>query len=161
MAKTEQLQIRVTPEQKAALQGQAVAAGQDVSAYVLGRLLPPPQNRFNSLLVSLSGRDTSYTLAELNDLLTACPPMLFHELVADANSMPADQFLANYVAAMTEQAAALKGVEPPEWTQSVAPLAKPHFATKMRSLRMHLLVSAPVPFKRRNIFVDSSIGARV
>ncbi len=161
MAKTEQLQIRLTPEQKVALQHQAAAAGQDVSAYVLGRLLPTADQRFSALLTAMSGNDPRYALAELNDLLTACPPVLFRELVSDATCLPVDPYLRNYVAAMTEQAAALKNVHPPEWTQTVTPLSTPHFATPMRSLRMHLLVSAPVPFKRRNIFVDSSIGARV
>jgi hypothetical protein len=41
------------------------------------------------------------------------------------------------------------------------PLAEPYFATSLKSLREHLLVAAPIPFKRRNIFVDASVGARV
>jgi hypothetical protein len=55
----------------------------------------------------------------------------------------------------------MKGVTPPTWAGSVEPLDRPHFATPLRSLRLHLLRASPVPFKRRNIFVDSSVGARV
>ncbi len=32
---------------------------------------------------------------------------------------------------------------------------------KLAGLRLHLLRESPVPFKRRNIFIDSSIGDRV
>ncbi len=69
--------------------------------------------------------------------------------------------MRNYVAALVEQAARLKEVAPPDWVRHVVPLGQPHFATPLKSLRMHLLTSAPVRFKRRNIFVDSGIGARV
>jgi len=69
--------------------------------------------------------------------------------------------LGNYVAAMVEQAAAQKNVLPPKWVRDVAPLDQPFFASELASLRLHLLCSSPVPFKRRNIFVDSSIGARI
>lgn len=87
--------------------------------------------------------------------------MLFADAVAESAIAPLSPYLQNYVAAMVEQAAALKGVFPPEWTQRVTPLTEPHFVTAMVSLRLHLLRSSPVPFKRRNIFVDSAIGARV
>jgi hypothetical protein len=62
---------------------------------------------------------------------------------------------------MVEQAADQKHVAPPAWVRDVAPLDAPHFATRLKSLRQHLLRSAPVPFKRRNIFVDAGVGARV
>jgi hypothetical protein len=36
----------------------------------------------------------------------------------------------------------------------------PFFATRLKSLRPHLLRTTPVAFRRRNIFADSTIGAR-
>lgn len=159
--KTQHLQIRVTPDQKAALQRQAAAAGYDLSGYVLARLVPAPRHRFADLVETLASADHRFVLAELNDFLTDCPPMLFPDAVAVAPIGTLTPYLQNYVAAMVEQAATLKGVSPPEWTRSVPPLAAPHFVTPMASLRLHLLRSAPVPFKRRNIFVDSAIGSRV
>ncbi|MEP6766106.1 MAG: hypothetical protein ABJB66_17460 [Gemmatimonadaceae bacterium] len=161
VAKTQHLQIRVTPDQKAALQRQASAAGYDVSSYILTRLLPDRRNRFLELLVALEAAEHRFALAELNDFLTECPPMLFRQAVAEAHVATLMPYLQNYVAAMVEQAAATKGVSPPDWTQRVMPLAAPHFVTPMVSLRLYLLRSSPVPFKRRNIFVDSGIGARV
>ncbi len=62
---------------------------------------------------------------------------------------------------MVERAAQAKRVAPPEWVRGIVPLDTPHFMTPMVSLRLHLLRSSPVPFKRRNIFVDSGIGTRV
>jgi hypothetical protein len=159
--KTQQLQIRVTPDQKAALQRQAADAGHDLSSYVLARLIPDRRNEFVELLAALDTGEYRFVLAGLNDFLTDCPPVLFGDAVAQAPIAHLGPYLQNYVAAMVEQAAALKGVAPPDWTRHVAPLAEPHFITPLASLRLHLLRSAPVPFKRRNIFVDSAIGARV
>ena len=65
-AKTEQLQIRVTPRQKAALKRQAHAAGLDVSSYVLARVLPSSDSRAASILHALAeATDQSFALAEL------------------------------------------------------------------------------------------------
>jgi len=159
--KTEQLQIRVSKDQKAALQAQAKAAGQDVSSFVLARALPEGNARFRALLEAMTAGDHRFALAELNDLLTGCAPATFADTVLDASLVGLDPYLQNYVAALVEQAANQKGVQPPPWTARVEPLGAPHFVTPLRSLRLHLLRSAPVPFKRRNIFVDSAIGARV
>lgn len=70
-------------------------------------------------------------------------------------------FLQNYVAAMVEQAAHKKSLAPPDWVRDIEPLSVPWFATPLSSLRMHLLRAAPVPFKRRNLFVDAAVGGRV
>jgi hypothetical protein len=161
-SKTQQLQIRVSPRQKTALKRQAAAAGRDVSSYVLSRLVPPEQDRFTEILRALeSDPDHRFALADLNDFLQACAPIAFSDAVARAGPGRLSPFLRNYVAAMVEQAAEQKGIAPPEWVEEVAPLETPWFATSLTSLRLHLLRSAPVPFKRRNLFVDSSVGARV
>ena len=160
--KTQQLQIRVTPQQKLALRRLARTAGLGVSAYVLSRLVPDQHERFEAILRSLdSADDHRYALAELNDFLTACPPLVFADAVALADLGDLGEYLRNYVAAMVEQAAGAKHVAPPDWTRRVAPLATPHFVTPIKSLRMHLLRSAPVAFKRRNIFIDAAVGDRV
>jgi hypothetical protein len=158
--KSAQLQIRVTPRQKALLKRQAVAAGQELSAYVLARVLPPAEGRFDRLVAGLGSEDPRFVLAELHDFLAACPPMMFADDLANPPPDGLPAWLLNYLAAMVETAAMRKGLVPPAWTRRIAPLATPHFATPLASLRLHLLRSAPVAFKRRNIFVDSTIGAR-
>ena len=161
-AKTQQLQIRIAPAQKAALRRLARAAGLDVSSYVLVRLLPPEQGRFTGLLRRMGEEaDRRFALAELHDLLRSCAPAQFSEAVAVADLRDLPVWLQNYVAAMVEQAAEQKGLAPPVWVGNVTPLDDPHFATPLRSLRLHLLASSPAAFKRRNIFIDAGIGARV
>ncbi|MSV32086.1 MAG: hypothetical protein EXQ57_06155 [Bryobacterales bacterium] len=114
---------------------------------------------FQRLAGLLRKEEPAYVLAELNDLLTNAPGAQIEILSAPSI---ADPYLANYVAAMVEQAAHLKGgVRPPPWTAGVAPLAQPVFAVPWMALRAHLLLESPVPFRRRNIFVDSTIGDRV
>lgn len=161
-AKTQQLQIRVTPREKAMLRRRARAAGLDVSTFVLTCALPPADDRLASIVRAL--RDEAnhrFALAELNDFLSACSPTGFAGAVEHVEVGALTPYLQNYVAAMTEQAAYQKGVAPPEWTRDVTPLDAPHFATPLASLRAHLLRAAPVPFKRRNIFVDAGVGDRV
>lgn len=161
-AKGAQLQIRVTAQQKAVLRQRARAAGLDMSAYVLSRALPSPADHFGSLVRDLTTtEDPRMVLAELNDLLAELSPVEFGPAVAHARVDGLSPYLANYVAAMTEQAANQKRIDPPAWARDIAPLDTPRFVTSLRSLRQHLLRHAPVPFKRRNIFVDSGVGARV
>lgn len=161
-AKSQHVQIRVTPRQKTALKRLAAAAGQDVSSYVLGRVLPSAQRRFEELLALLGeGDDHRYVLAELNDLLTGLTADELGEAIEHADVARLDIFLQNYVAAMVEQASDLAGIRPPAWTTRVAALEAPWFASELKGLRLHLLRASPVPFKRRNLFVDAAVGARV
>lgn len=161
-ARNSQLQIRVTTQQKALLRQRARAAGLGMSAYVLARALPSSADRFGPLVRDLATADDPRpVLADLNDLLTGLTPAEFGPAVAGASVTALSPYLANYLAAMTEQAAHQKRVDPPAWVRDVKPLEAPHFVTALRSLRPHLVRHAPVPFKRRNIFVDSSVGARV
>ena len=160
--KTAQLQIRVAPEQKVALRRLARAAGMDLSAYVLARALPAAAERFAAALDALRGEhDPGYALAELNDLLTGFGAGEFVEATRRADLAGLAPFARNYVAALVEQAAHRKGAPAPDWMAAVEPLDRPWFAADLPALRPHLLGAAPVPYKRRNLFVDAGIGARV
>jgi hypothetical protein len=160
--RTEQLQIRVTPQEKRTLRRLAASAGHDLSSYVLSRALPSNRLRFEEILQSLGeAEDHRFALAELNDLLTRLAPVEFAPAVEAAALTSLSPLLRNYAAAMVEHAARLKNVPPPPWVQRVVPLEVPYFAGGLKSLRRHLLAASPVPFKRRNIFVDASLGARV
>jgi len=160
--KTQQLQIRVSPEQKLAIRRQAERAGQDLSTYVLARVLSVGRSRFAEILQGVDDAgEGRFWLAELNDLLTELAPVELGGALeaADLGDLSPDR--QNYVAAMVEHAAHQKGVDPPAWTLDVEPLEEPHFAVPLVSLRPHLLGASPLAFKRRNLFVDSSIGDRV
>lgn len=160
-AKTEQLQIRVTPAQKAALKRFARRSGQDVSSFVLSRALPSAELRFEKLVRELVEGDHRFALAELNDLLAGLAPGEFARVAGHADLRSLSPFLQNYVAAMVELTAQRNGVAPPGWVRAIPPLSKPYFATSLTSLRCHLLRASPVSFKRRNLFIDASVGDRV
>jgi uncharacterized protein (DUF1778 family) len=161
-ARSEQLQIRVTLAEKAALRRRARAAGQDVSAYVLARALPPEADRMIAIVAALrDDTNRTFALAALNDSLSSLAPIEFPDAVARIDVRALSPLMQNYVAAMVEHAARGMGVAAPEWTAAVVPLDEPFFATQLRKLRLHLLHVAPVAFRRRNIFADSTIGARV
>ncbi len=166
--KTQQLQIRVSAREKAALKRLAERAGLDLSSYVLGRALPSQRLRFEEILRTLADAsqerdvyDRRFALAELNDFLTVLASGEFVDAVADADLRALDPLTANYTAALVEQAANRNQVAPPSWVKTIPILDEPYFAGGMKSLRPHLLREAPVPFKRRNIFVDSALGDRV
>ena len=160
--KSQHLQIRVTSAQKAALRRSAQRAGQGLSAYVLSCLLPRARTRFDELVRALrDDEEHRFVFAELNDLLAGLTPAEMPDAVADPPPGDLSSYLRNYVAAMVEQAAQQKSVAPPAWVREVEPLERPDFVTPLASLRLHLLRAAPVPFRRRNIFVDSGVGDRV
>ena len=160
--KTEYLQIRLTPEEKAELKRRAEEVGQDLSTFVMSRTLPPAGERFREILRMLSEEgDGTYALAALHDFLVDLAPTEFSPAVEDATLDALSPFLQSYVAAMVEVAADQKQRPPPRWTTGVAGVDEPYFATPLRGLRLYLLQVAPVPFKRRNLFVDATLGARV
>jgi len=160
--KTQQLQIRVTPEQKSALARLARRAGQDVSSFVLSRALPSAALRFGEILSALGeAHRQRFALAELNELLAELAPRQLAEVTGRADLRGLSAYLQNYVAAMVELAAHRKRVAPPAWVREIPPLEEPHFAAPLEGLRLYLLRASPVPFKRRNLFIDSSVGDRV
>ena len=132
-----------------------------MSAYVLAQLLPAPARRFQELTEACAkDREARFALAELNSWLAILGAGELQEAVA---SPPArlKPFLANYVAAMTEVACARSGVAPPSWVRMTEPLTEPAFGSELMSLRLYLLTHSPAPFRRRNIFIDASVGSRV
>jgi hypothetical protein len=160
-AKSGQLQIRVSPAQKAAIQRAARRAGLDMSAYVLARVLPAPARRFQELTEACRDpQGARFALAELNAWLADLGAGELQEAVA---SPPPGltPYLANYVAAMVEYACGRHGVALPAWARSITPLAEPVFGSALMSLRLYLLTHSPAPFRRRNIFIDATMGARV
>jgi len=100
----------------------------------------------------------AYPLAELNDLLTGASA---EDIAALPQPSIDDPYRLNYVTAMVELAAHRAGIAPPLWTAGVEPLRAPVFIESSIALRAHLLTASPPPFRRRNIFIDSSLGDRV
>jgi uncharacterized protein (DUF1778 family) len=161
VAKTAQLQIRVSPRQKEAIQRAARRAGMEMSAYVLATVLPPAERRFQELATACRDSDRArFALAEMNSWLAD----LGADELAEAVASPLPEmalYWANYIAATVEYACARRGIAPPAWTVAIAPLTEPVFGSTLFTLRLYLLGHSPPPFRRRNIFIDSTVGAAV
>jgi hypothetical protein len=123
--------------------------------------MPAPALRFQELTRTCAeSSQARFALAELNSWLA---DLGAGELQEAVSSPPAGltPYLANYIAAMVESACARRGVGPPSWVHATAPLAEPVFGSELMSLRLYLLTHSPAPFRRRNIFIDASVGSRV
>lgn len=158
--KTKQLQIRVSPEEKAQILAQAKRAGVPVSEWVLDRVLSPAKLQFHKA-VSQIPVDSTYAFAALNELLQQLKSSQFSEAVADLPSTNLSSFELNYLAAMVQHTAKAKGARSPSWVYEIPTLTTPHFGSKLKSLQLHLLKNSPPAFKARNIFIDSTVGDRV
>jgi uncharacterized protein (DUF1778 family) len=160
--KTAQLQIRVSADAKRAIARAARRAGMAMSSYVLERVLGRPDARVGEVLRRLADESARrFALAELHDLLAVLGPDELRGAVSAAPPVALPPEVANYAAAMIEYACAKRGIEAPPWTRVIAPLVTPVFGSQLQSLRLHLLAHSPSPFRRRNIFIDTSIGGRV
>lgn len=161
-AKTKQLQIRVSPQEKALIERAAKRANMKISDWVLSKIIPENRTRFQQLVNSAARADDSrYALASLNDFLTRLTTSELSLALADPPYSLSNEFIGNYVAAMIEYAAYKKRFNPPAWVSMVKPLKEPYFGTDLLSLRLYLLTHSPPPFRRRNIFIDASIGDRL
>lgn len=163
MSKTSQLQIRIDANDKARIRQRAAVAGMDVSKWVLHKLLPPVEERFRQVCEDLAAvsAERTYVFAELNDFLNRLEPREFSLAVRYPPGCQLPPFEVNYLAAMIEYTAAEKKVPTPEWVEDIEPLEVPWFASSLQSLRLYLLTHSPPAFRRRNLFVDSSVGNRV
>jgi len=160
--KTSQLQIRVSPEQKSAIDQQAKNAGMGLSQWVLNQVLPPAREVFQGLLVQLKdGFDQKLILAQVHDLLKEATPDEFELMVALPPEDILPEYFANYIAAMIEYTAVVKKRKAPLWTRHVPPMSDPVFGSDLKSLRLYLLTHSPPPFRRRNLFIDATVGQRV
>src|SRR5437868_6321667 len=161
-AKTEQLQIRVSAEQKRALKRRARDAGVDISAWVLRQVLPAEADRFQALAAQVAApAGRRYALAELEDWLRGLPAGAFGRAVELAPRAALDGESLNYLAGALEVAAVARRVPLPRWVSEVAIPEAPLFGSGLAAVRLHLLSRGPVALRRRNVFVDASIDQRV
>lgn len=121
-----------------------------------------PSLRFCELVAQVddpvSGR---YSLAELNAFLSRLSALELPPAVSILPPANLSAYSSNYVAAMVEYACGRRGIDPPGWTRAIEVMPEPRFGSQLQSLRLHLLAHSPPPFRRRNIFIDTSIGGQV
>jgi len=162
LSKTSQLQVRVSAAEKARIRRAAKHAGMGMSEWVLSKVLPQAQAEFQEIVQRLrAATRPSFVFAELNDFLTLRTREELVSALAVAPTTKLSPYLSNYVAAMVELSAHKRGFPIPQWIHDVPALDSPSFGVEYTSLRLHLLLESPPPFRRRNIFIDASIGERV
>ena len=161
-SKLAQLQIRVSEQEKSAIRRAAEGAGMDMSTYVLSRVLPAWRQAFQQATAALSASARpSLVLADINALLSRLTAGELREAVELPPERELPAFLANYVAAMIELASQRRGIQPPAWLSRIRPLTEPISWFFVGVAPFHLLTHSPAPFRRRNIFIDSSLGDRL
>ena len=154
--KTRQLQIRVSPAEKAALKRLADEAGLSLSAFVLERALPRPHEGVSACIRDLKGTpDIGKSLSDFSLYLKRFAGEEFEAAVAEPDLGDLTDLQRNCAAAAVEQEAWLRGVSAPAWAAGVPALERPHFAWSLRSLRPHLMRVTPAAFKRRNVYIPS------
>lgn len=152
--KTSQLQIRVSPAQKAALKRLAADAELSVSAFVLARALPPTHEGVDRRVHALGGgKEIGKALSDLQLYLEALEPEEFDGAVTAIDQEGLTDLQLNCAAAAIEGEAWRRERPPPSWTADVPPLARPYFSWSLPSLRPHLMRVAPAAFKRRNLYL--------
>jgi hypothetical protein len=162
LRKEEQIQIRISKEDKDRLRALAKEKNMELSSFILESVTPSLYKKFQELLSALKqSKNPKIKLAEINDFLYSLNPKDLKIAIASKFDVALDDYYANYVAAMIEIACDQKDITIPAWTREIVGLDYPVFGSSLKSLRLHLLVNALIPFKARNIFIDSSIGDRV
>jgi hypothetical protein len=164
--KKSHIQLRVSAREKSAVRAAAQRAGMEMSAWILSRLLPPLQQQFSDKVRTLTHCEGDavkrrYALADLNDFLAHVSPADLDDVLLVTPLLPKSPLIANYLAAMVELVCNSEKTATPMWTRQIEPLSEPYFGTELLSLRLYLLRASPPSFKRRNLFVDTSVGARV
>lgn len=162
IAKLEQLQLRVSKEEKAAIRRAAARAGMDMSAFVLDCVLPAGARAFQAAVAELAGvAKPAFALAAINTLLSGFSASELRRAVAERPEVALSPLYANYLAAMVEVACHRHSLPPPAWTRDIPAVEVPVFGSALPSLRLYLLTHSPAPFRGRNLFVDASIGDQV
>lgn len=162
MSKSTFLQIRLTPMEKRLVAQKAKNAGMEMSSWVKSCIFSTQMEQYLEIIQAVTeSKNTKEALASLNDFLSTVSKEQFEEAVAPLPIDMAGTFIGNYIASMVEHAAQQKKINPPLWTRTFDGLADPHFSSTLPSLRGYLLQVSPTAFKRRNIFIDSSVGDRL
>lgn len=158
-AKTSQLQIRVSPEQKALLKEAAGRSGISVSAYVLRRALPARPDELAPIADRVADhRRRPRALAELILRLSAVPEGDFEAAAESVDPAGHTAVVQNCLAAAVEHVSRARGAELPRWVAKVQPLSRPHFAWELRSLRPYQMRAALPSFKRRGLYIPAPPG---
>lgn len=120
--KTAQLQIRVTPRQKALIRQQAQAHGMDMTQWILTRSLPSRQETLHTVLAALAQgeQEPDLLFGDIFNLLKDLSAPEFSLTLARPPDIPLKDDHSDLLQAMVELAARQKGCLPPRWVREPA-----------------------------------------
>jgi hypothetical protein len=170
--KEELIQIRISKNDKMRLVSLARVSRMTLTAWIESRILPTSLlDEWMDLYQETapdreSKRDITAQLARLNDLLMKLHEADFRQAIAVAprfkeSADMENKLLFRYISAMIDQACKMRGIEPPSWMDDRPVIEPPFFSSNLSSLRLYLLLAAPVAFRKKSIFVDTTLGGRV
>lgn len=136
----------------------------DISAYLLSKAGLDLRAKWDGLAGDLERADDekiSYVWAAIIDFLTPLSRQDFQDLFANEPAWSLSDFKENYLVGLIERVAQNLNIPAPNWALDVNPLADPYFPEEHPKLRVYLMLHGDPIFRRRNIFIDSSIGGRV
>ena len=133
-----------------------------MSSWVLSKISNNQSKEFLRVVEKLvSSKKQSYIYAEIHDLLMKCGNNIFNKTIESSPTVELNSFQINYVAAMVEYRAMQLNEKIPAWCSEITTLDTPYFGSSLKSLNLYLLLNSPLAFRKRNIFIDSSVGQRV
>lgn len=160
--KDEFLQIRLSSIQKELIRSAAKSANTDMSSWIMSKVINNQSDEFLNIVRKLiSNQKQSYIYAEIHDYLMKCDSKDFSKSVEAGPTGMLDKFQLNYVAAMVEHRAKQLQAIIPQWCEEIPILETPFFGSSLKSLKLYLLLNSPLAFRRRKIFIDSTVGSRV
>src|SRR5438045_1983181 len=102
--KTTYLQVRVSPEQKEYIRSQAARAHQEMSEWILARIVPDARAKFLHLLSKLKSveakKERHYALNDLSTFLSRLSDHEFKTAVFEPHEIQLNNLMDNYVAAI-------------------------------------------------------------
>lgn len=126
----------------------------------VARYVPPTIKELSTKL--LDGESARLCLAEFVDDFLSADRAERIRLTAEKPQSVADPKINAYMAAAVEHLCFQHGVPVPAWVNEPEYfLPVPWFPLNYQNIRAIVLAESPVPFRRRNIFVDSTVLQRV
>lgn len=162
MMKNSFIQIRVSTEEKELIRSRAKQAHLEMSEWILQSIIPNPQAKFLSLLARLKrvqdSKERNFVINEIAVFLHRLSSEELHRAVSNPLEVGLNNLMDNYIAAMIEQTCVAKKIIAPVWLSEKTGVAEPFFGVEFFAVRLYLLSVSPPSFRKRNIFIDASIG---
>lgn len=155
--KTQKIEVRLTEAEKNMLKRMCKIQNKEVSELVKEKLFLRSNQEFCELVEDIEAtKQDPFAFARLSEFLKVLTPENFLKAVEYFPSHIQSPFCKAYVASMVEFTAHVLGVLPPLWVKETVALEEPYFGSTLKNMRAYLMTQSPIPFRQRNIFIESA-----